>query len=151
MVIPPPIVRRALEAKKYDKDIVIYSVTFIRGSPRAVEISAMDFRVRLGKPDIHREMPGSDRPIFRARSFCVMFFCLRMASRRAMISADNCTSDTISGDTAAIFSLNHSCLFLIANVMSSVSDRSFFSQIVKIAKIELPHKLIDCMPTEFCV
>ena len=33
--------------------------------------------------------------------------------------------DTISGDTAAIFSLNHSCLFLIANVMSSVSDRSF--------------------------
>jgi hypothetical protein len=43
-----------------------------------------------------------------------------------MISADNCTSDTISGDTAAIFSLNHSCLFLIANVMSSVSDRSFF-------------------------
>ena len=34
--------------------------------------------------------------------------------------------DTISGDTAAIFSLNHSCLFLIANVMSSVSDRSFF-------------------------
>ena len=51
MVIPPPIVRRALEAKKYD--------------------------------------------------------------------------NTISGDTAAIFSLNHSCLFLIANVMSSVSDRSF--------------------------
>ena len=27
----------------------------------------------------------------------------------------------------------------------------FFSQTVKIAKIELPHKLIDCMPTEFCV
>ena len=99
--------RRALEAKKYDKDIVIYSVTFIRGSPRAVEISAM-------------------------------------------ISADNCTSDTISGDTAAIFSLNHSCLFLIANVMSSVSDRSFFFQIAKIVKIELPHKLIDCMPKEFC-
>lgn len=100
--------RRALEAKKYDKDIVIYSVTFIRGSPRAVEISAM-------------------------------------------ISADNCTSDTISGDTAAIFSLNHSCLFLIANVMSSVSDRSFFFQIAKIVKIELPQKLIDCMSTEFCV
>ena len=33
--------------------------------------------------------------------------------------------DTISGDTAAIFSLNHSCLFLIANVMSS--ERSFLS------------------------
>ena len=80
---PPPIVRRALEAKKYDKDIVIYSVTFIMGSPRAVEISAMDFSVRLGKPDIHRDM-------------------------------------------AAIFSLNHSCLFLIANVMSSIPDRSFF-------------------------
>ena len=80
---PPLIVRRALEAKKYDKDIVIYSVTFIRGSPRAVEISAMDFSVRLGKPDVHR-------------------------------------------DTAAIFSLNHSCLFLIANVMSSIPDRSFF-------------------------
>ena len=76
--------RRALEAKKYDKDIVIYSVTFIRGSPRVVEISAMDFRVRLGKPEVHR-------------------------------------------DTAAIFSLNHSCLFLIANVMSSIPDRSFFS------------------------
>ena len=84
-VIPPPplIMRRALETKKYDKDIVIYSVTFIRGSPRAVEISAMDFSVRLGKPEVHRDM-------------------------------------------AAIFSLNHSCLFLIANVMSSVSDRSFF-------------------------
>ena len=36
----------------------------------------------------------------------------RMASMRAMISA-------------AIFSLNHSCLFLIANVMSSKPDRSF--------------------------
>ena len=107
MVIPPPIVRRAIEAKKYDKDIVIYSVTFIRGSPRAVEISAM-------------------------------------------ISADNCTSDTISGDTAAIFSLNHSCLFLIANVMSSVEDRSFFFQIAKIVKLELPQKIIDCMSTEFC-
>ena len=33
--------------------------------------------------------------------------------------------DTISGDTAAIFSLNHSCLFLIANVM--FSERSFLS------------------------
>ena len=54
---------------------------------------------------------------------------------RAMISADNCTSDTISGDTAAIFSLNHSCLFLIANVMSSIPDKSFFSHTVKIAKI----------------
>jgi len=43
--------------------------------------------------------------------------------------------DTISGDTAAIFSLNHSCLFLIANVMSSISDRSYFSQTSKIAKI----------------
>ena len=53
--------------------------------------------------------------------------------------------------SAAIFSLNHSCLFLIANVMSSVSDKSFFSQTIKIAKIELPRKLIDCMPTEFCV
>ena len=42
-------------------------------------------------------------------------------------------------------------LFLIANVMSSVSDRSFFSQTIKIAKIKLPHKLIDCMSTEFCV
>lgn len=59
--------------------------------------------------------------------------------------------DTISGDTAAIFSLNHSCLFLIANVMSSIPDKSFFSQTIKIAKIELPHKLIDCMSTEFCV
>ena len=69
--------RRALEAKKYDKDIVIYSVTFIMGSPRAVEISAMDFSVRLGKPDVHRDMAASDRPILRARSFCVMFFCFR--------------------------------------------------------------------------
>ena len=85
--------RRALEAKKY---------------ARAVEISAMDFSVRLGKPEVHRDM-------------------------------------------AAIFSLNHSCLFLIANEMSSVSDRSFFFQIAKISKIELPHKLIDCMSTEFCV
>ena len=59
--------------------------------------------------------------------------------------------DTISGDTAAIFSLNLSCLFLIANVMSSIPDRSFFSQTSKIAKIELPHKLIDCMSTEFYV
>ena len=104
MVIPPPIVRRALEAKKYDKDIVIYSVTFIRGSPRAVEISAM-------------------------------------------ISADNCTSDTISGDTAAIFSLNHSCLFLIANVMSSVSDRSFFFSNCKNSENRVTAK---CMSTEFC-
>ena len=64
---------RALVAKKYDNKAVIYSVTFIRGSPRAVEISAMDFSVRLGKPEVHRDM-------------------------------------------AAIFSLNHSCLFLIANV-----------------------------------
>ncbi len=100
--------RRALEAKKYDNSAVIYSVTFIRGSPRGVEISAMDFSVRLGKPDVHRAM-------------------------------------------AAIFSLNHSCLFLIANVMSSIPDRSFFSQTTKIAKIELLHKLIDCMSTEFCV
>ena len=74
---------QALEAKKYDNSAVIYSVTFIRGSPRAVEISAMDFSVRLGKPEVHRAM-------------------------------------------AAIFSLNHSCLFLIANVMSSIPDRSFF-------------------------
>lgn len=125
-IIPPLIVRRALEAKKYDNKAVIYSVTFIRGSPRAVEISAMDFSVRLGKPEVHRDMAASDRPILRAKSFCVRFFCFRMASMRAMISADNCTSETISGDTAAIFSLNHSCLFLIANVMSSVSDRSFF-------------------------
>ena len=36
-------------------------------------------------------------------------------------------------------------LFLIANVMSSIPDRSFFSQTAKISKIELPHKLIDCM------
>ena len=106
MVIPPPIVRRALEAKKYDKDIVIDSVTFIRGSPRAVEISAM-------------------------------------------ISDDNCTSDTISGDTAAIFSLNHSCLFLIANVMFSTPDRFFF-QTAKIAKIELTRKLIESISTEPC-
>ena len=118
--------RRALEAKKYDKDIVIYSVTFIRGSPRAVEISAMDFSVRLGKPEVHREMAASDRPILFARSRWVMFFCLRTASMRAMISADSCTSDMISGDTAAIFSLNHSCLFLIANVMFSIPDRFFF-------------------------
>ena len=150
MVIPHPIVRRALEAKKYDKDIVIYSVTFIRGSPRAVEISAMDFRVRLGKPEVHRDMAASDRPIFRARSFCVMFFCLRMASTRAMISADNCTSDMISGDTAAIFSLNHSCLFLIANVMYSIPDRSFFFQTAKISKKELTRKLIESISTDFC-
>lgn len=104
MVIPPPIVRRALEAKKYDKDIVIDSVTFIRGSPRAVEITAM-------------------------------------------ISDDNCTSDTISGDTAAIFSLNHSCLFLIANVMSSVSDRSFFFLNCKNSENRVTAK---CMSTEFC-
>ena len=44
------------------KDIVIYSVTFIRGSPRAVEISAMDFSVRVGKPEVHRDMAASDRP-----------------------------------------------------------------------------------------
>ena len=56
---------------------------------------------------------------------------------------------TISGDTAAIFSLNHSCLFLIVNVMSSIPDRSLFSQTTKIAKIELLHKLIDCMSTEY--
>ena len=67
------------------------------------------------------------------------------------LSADNCTSDTISRDTAAIISLNHSGLFLVANMMSSIPDRSFFSQSIKIAKIELPHKLIDCMSTEFCV
>ncbi len=65
------------------------------------------------------------------------------------LSADNCTSDTIFGDTAAIFSLNHSCLFHIANVMSSIPDRSFFSKSIKIAKIELPQKLIDCMSTEY--
>ena len=87
MVIPPPDCEESIRCEKYDKDIVIYSVTFIRGSPRAVEISAMDFSVRLGKPEVHRDMAASDRPIF---------------------------------------SLNHSCLFLIANVMSSVSDRSFF-------------------------
>ena len=64
--------------------------------------------------------------ILFARSRWVMFFCLRTASMRAMISADSCTSDMISGDTAAIFSLNHSCLFLIANVMFSIPDRFFF-------------------------
>ena len=52
MVTPHTDCERALEAKKYDKDIVIYSVTFIRGSPRAVEISAMDFNVRLGNPEV---------------------------------------------------------------------------------------------------
>ena len=36
-------------------------------------------------------------------------------------------------------------LFLIANAMSSVSDRSFFFQITMIVKIELTRKLIDCM------
>ena len=41
---------------------VIYSVTFTKGSPRAVEISAMDFSVRLGKPEVHRDMAASDRP-----------------------------------------------------------------------------------------
>ena len=40
-------------------------------------------------------------------------------------------------------------LFLIANVMSSIPDRSFFSQTAKISKIELPHKLIDCMSRNF--
>ena len=45
--------------------------------------------------------------------------------------------DTISGDTAAIFSLNHSCLFLIANVMSSVSDRSFFFSNYKDSEIRV--------------
>ena len=102
MVIPPPTVRRALEAKKYDKDIVIYSVTFIRGSPRAVEISAMDFSVRLGKPEVHRDMAASDRPIF---------------------------------------SLNYSCLFLIANVMSSVSDRSLLFSNCKDSKNRVTAKV----------
>ena len=112
--------------REYQVSGSTHSAILTRGSPNAVEISAMDFNVRLGKPDVHLEITASDRPIFRARSFCVMFFCLRMASTRAMISADNCTSDMISGDTAAIFSLNLSCLFFIANVMSSIPDRSFF-------------------------
>ena len=99
--------------REYQVSRSTHSAILTRGSPNAVEISAMDFSVRLGKPEVHRDMAASDRPIFRARSFCVMFFCLRMASRRAMISA-------------AIFSLNHSCLFLIANVMSSVEDRPIF-------------------------
>ena len=63
------------------------SAILTRGSPNAVEISAMDFNVRLGKPDVHLEITASDRPILFARSRWVMFFCLRMASMRAMISA----------------------------------------------------------------
>lgn len=91
----------------------LHSVTLTSGSPSAVEISAMDFRVRLGKPEVHLEMTASERPIFLARSFWVMCFCLRRASIRAIMSAESCTSDIISGDTAAIFASNHSCLFLI--------------------------------------
>ena len=112
--------------REYQVSRSTHSAILTRGSPNAVEISAMDFNVRLGKPDVHLEITASDRPILFARSRWVMFFCLRAASMRAMILANSCTSDMISGDTAAIFSLNHSCLFLIANVMSSIPDRSFF-------------------------
>ena len=112
--------------REYQVSGSTHSAILTRGSPNAVEISAMDFNVRLGKPDVHLEITASDRPILFARSRWVMFFCLRTASMRAMISADSCTSDMISGDTAAIFSLNHSCLFLIANVMFSIPDRFFF-------------------------
>ena len=101
------------ESRPYDRKGSSHSVTLTNGSPSAVESSAMDFNVRLGKPEVHLDMTASERPILLARSRWVMFFCLRIASIRAMISADSCTSDMISGDTAAIFSLNHSCLFLI--------------------------------------
>ncbi len=69
--------------REYQVSGSTHSAILTRGSPNAVEISAMDFNVRLGKPEVHR-------------------------------------------DTAAIFSLNHSCLFLIANVMFSIPDRFFF-------------------------
>lgn len=41
---------------------------WIRGSPIAVESSAMDLRVRFGKPVVHLEMTASERPIFWASS-----------------------------------------------------------------------------------
>ena len=49
-------------------------MTLTNGSPRAVDISAMDFRVRFGKPEVHLEMAASDRPIFLARSDIFAYF-----------------------------------------------------------------------------
>ena len=62
-----------------------------------------------------------------------------------MISADSCTSDMISGDTAAIFSLNHSCLFLIA-VKSCIHLKLFFVNLHVIKQIEVC--LFCKLPTE---
>ena len=110
----------------------------MRGSPSAVEISAIDFRVRFGNPLVHLEMTASDLPILRARSLCVIFFCLRIVSIRAMISADNCTSVIISGVTAANFSLNQSCLLLVFKAL--LSSRSLYYY--KDTNINLTYKLI---------
>ena len=88
----------------------------MRGSSKALDNSAMERSVRLGKPVVQREITASLLPILRARSRWVMFFSLRMASILAMMSADSCTSDIISLGTAATFSLNHSCLFRIGTI-----------------------------------
>lgn len=99
-----------------------YSVTWINGSPRAVEISAMDLSVRFGKPVVQRDTTASDRFNLRARSRWVMFFFLRMASSRAMMAADSCTSDITSGATADTFSWNHSCFLFISSCFSYISN-----------------------------
>ena len=90
-----------------------YSGIMMRGSPRAIDNSAMERKVRLGNPVVHLDTTASLLPSLRARSLCVMLFFLRMESMRAMMLADICTSVIIASGTAATFLSNHSCLFFI--------------------------------------
>ena len=102
-----------------------YFDTWINGSPRAVDSSAMERRVRFGNPVVHRETTASLLPNFLAKSRWLIFFSLRIESMRAIISADGWTSVRISCDTDETFSLNHSCLFLISQKQHHQRHRRF--------------------------
>ena len=91
-----------------------YFVTWINGSSNAVDSSAIERRVKFGKPVVHLETTASLLPIFLAKSRWLIFFSLRIVSMRAIMSADNWISVCISGDTCETFALNQSCLFLIS-------------------------------------
>ena len=105
-----------------------YFDTWINGSPRAVDNSAIERRVRFGNPVVHRETTASLFPNFLAKSRWLIFFSLRIESMRAIISADSWTSVRISGDTDKTFSLNHSCLFLISQKQHHQSHSRFLLQ-----------------------
>ena len=59
--------------REYQVSGSTHSAILTRGSPNAVEISAMDFNVRLGKPDVHLEITASDRPILFPLGHVLLF------------------------------------------------------------------------------